>query len=232
MIPTLHSQLQVKFTSTLLSFLTSLSFVSSFTSSAQAESHAPAHLIKTSAARPANRESLRALSTKESGGRVYYSPEHSVQLAKLTTSRNWMCTLSLFFSMDHNEQVSLNPEMDGRGLVSCRNNEGFQTDYPVLADMKLEQTPDLQRTVTKDLTNEFTVSVNSGSFVITREIADLQDQFEPKSISSSSSPGLLMMGQHNEVAFNINMTSRNRPIRELKIKSMNLHFDNSAPDIY
>jgi len=164
--------------------------------------------------------------------KVYFSPERGSALGRLSADTHWTCKLSLFFSMERNERAALVPEAEGRGLVSCKNIEGFQTDYPLLAEMKIQRTPELQATLAQASENEFTISMNSSSFSITRELTDIQDKYEPKTISSSTQNDLLLLGEHTQVAINLSIASRNRPLRELVVKSLNLHFDNEAPEIY
>ena len=164
--------------------------------------------------------------------KVYFSKERGSALGRLSADTHWTCRLSLFFSMERNEQAALAPEAEGRGLMSCKNIEGFQTDYPLLAEMKIQRTPELQATLAQSAENEFTISMNSSPFSITREMTDIQDKYDPKTISSSAQNDLLILGEHTQVAINLSITSRNRPLRELVVKSLNLHFDNEAPEIY
>lgn len=164
--------------------------------------------------------------------KVYFSKDRGSALGRLSADTHWTCRLSLFFSIERNEQAALAPEAEGRGLVSCKNIEGFQTDYPLLAEMKIQRTPELHAMLADSAENEFTISMNSSPFSITREMTDIQDKYDPKLINSSSKNELLILGEHNQVAINLTITSRNRPLRELVVKSLHLHFDNEAPEIY
>ncbi len=164
--------------------------------------------------------------------RIYFSQERGIALARLSTDTHWTCNLSLFFSMEQNEQAALQPEAEGRGLLNCKNREGFQTDYPVIAEMKVEQTAELQAVLHQAVQNELTISMVSGQFSITREIMDVQDSYISKKLTSNVQNDLLMLGEHSQVAFNLAVTSRNRPISSIGVKSMKLHFDNEAPEIY
>jgi hypothetical protein len=153
------------------------------------------------------------------------------------------CELSAFFSMDPAEQVGVEVTLDGRGLMTCRNDQGFSTEFPVMADLGVLVPKGTVQT------SEFTLSANSESFIIPQDISQLQDTYSIHSATAenadratpthlSLAPGaaafnqpLRLDGKNHELVIELRLTTRSQPISGLRVTTLNIRFDDSAPDL-
>ena len=160
-----------------------------------------------------------------------------------------VCNLSLFFSVD--PEVRLDHQgglttLDGRGLMSCKNDQGFTTELPVMADLEADLpkipsrgpasfTPD---TGTADKSpNEISFSGNSDRFVIPREVNQIYDVYDVRNFSwdrheSKTEPSVLFRGSRNDLVVSLKLNSKTSNLQGLKVKSMRLSFDDKAPEIF
>jgi hypothetical protein len=144
-------------------------------------------------------------------------------------SQQLICTISAFFSVDSDEHLAGPLQIEGRGLASCKNDQGFRTDLPVSLL--------LQARAVGDWTNagELSFSANSSSFVIPREIAQLQDSYRVKSFASDfsdpSSPTLLVEGTEHDLIMDVRLSSSTAALQRIEIAGFTLGFDETAPTL-
>lgn len=177
------------------------------------------------------------------GGRVSASTSDDRRSSQL------VCTMSLFFSMDREDRFDArlvskqNPhvaELDGRGLLSCKNDQGFTTETPVLADLEADLPP-LTRTPASEsfaatAPGEISFSANTDPFVVPREVNQIYDVYNVREFSwqkpaASSGVSLTFRGGRNDLVIGMKMNSRTSNLTGLKIKSLRLSFDDDAPDL-
>ena len=191
------------------------------------------------------------LVTLQAGADVQY--RIGGRLATLGTddrrSSELVCTMSLFFSMDRDKTVSAQlasqkistvAELDGRGLLSCKNDQGFTTETPVLADLEADL-PVLANlsdadTVTDVPSNEVSFSANTEPFVVPREVNQIYDVYTVRDFSwekpaSSGAVSLTFRGGRNDLVIGMKVNSRKSNLTGLKVKSLRLSFDDDAPDL-
>ena len=139
-----------------------------------------------------------------------------------------ICTVSSFFSIDANEQAAGTIHVEGRGLASCKNEQGFVTETPVFAD--------LDARVVGNWANagELSFSANSSSFVIPQEIAQIQDSYTPKTFGQEldrPSPTVLFEGAQHNLMIDMKLTTSTDAFQKLEITSLKLRFDENAPTL-
>lgn len=144
-------------------------------------------------------------------------------------SQQLICTISSFFSIDAGEQVSGVLEIEGRGLANCKNDQGFSTDVPISATLSAR--------ATRDLTNagELSFSGNSSSFVVNREIGQLQDTFVVKpyvsDVNDKSTPTVVFEGAHHDLIMEMKFSSTTDAFQKIQVTNLALHFDENAPTL-
>ena len=140
-----------------------------------------------------------------------------------------ICNISAFYSIDANAQVSDALQIEGRGLATCKNEQGFSTESPISVVISARALGSLTNA------GELSLSGNSSSFVIGRELSQMQDRYELKPFASDfndkSSPTLLFVGQEHQVIIEMHFTSATQAVRKLEIVSMAIHFDETAPTL-
>ncbi len=140
-----------------------------------------------------------------------------------------ICTLSSFFSFDSDTQATATIHIEGRGLATCRSDQGVVADIPVFAD--------LEATVIAPLANsgELTFSSNSSAFVVPRELAQLQDRFTVRTYGFQSthpdSPTMIFHGSQNDLVIQMKLTSSTQAFQKVSVKAITLRFDESAPTL-
>ncbi len=143
-----------------------------------------------------------------------------------------ICTMSSFFSIDPDEIVDSKATFDGRGLLSCRNDQGFTTELPVLVDVSAEFVG------SQRAQGEIAVSGNSSPFVIPRDVNQLQDAYVIRSpavttvaaTNEANDASLLLRGLRNDLVMELKLNSQASDLKALKITSLRLRFDETAPD--
>ena len=149
--------------------------------------------------------------------------------AKSKTSHELICTISAFFSIDANEQVADAIHIEGRGLASCKNDQGFSTDVPVSAIVNARAMGNWANA------GELSFSGNSSSFVIPREIGQLQDTYAIKTfasdLSDKATPTILFGGAQHDLMIEMKFSSATQAFEKIEITSMSLHFDETAPTL-
>lgn len=139
-----------------------------------------------------------------------------------------ICTLSAFFSGDAGNFVPSQMKLEGRGILSCKNDGGFSTELPVEGSIDVDA-----RQAPKEGT-EVTISGNSAPFVLTREVNQIQDTYaarEQTSGSSQKDPSYLLSGNKTDTLIDLKISSKTSPIAMLRVKSMHLKTDESAPTL-
>lgn len=136
-----------------------------------------------------------------------------------------ICTISTFFSIDANEQVSGTMHIDGRGLASCKNAQGFTTEVPVFADLTVRAVGNWANA------GELSFSANSSAFVIPREIGQIQDKYVLKPLSGNNSKTLLFEGSSHDLVIEEKLTTATDALQKIEITGMSLRFDESAPTL-
>lgn len=139
-----------------------------------------------------------------------------------------VCSVSAFFTMIPGDQVLPETTLDGRGLLSCSNDQGFSTELPVLIDFVAELPKSLQNG------EEISFSGNSSTFVIPRDITQFEDIYEARAYSwahQGDEPVLLLRGKNHDLVIELRLTSKTHALRDLKVTGFDLKLDESAPDL-
>jgi hypothetical protein len=148
-----------------------------------------------------------------------------------------ICTMSLLFSAEPGDRHLKRASLDGRGLLSCQNDQGFATEYPVRADMETSLPP-----ASKSGPEQLAISADSSAFVIPREVFQLQDTYSVRGGIVSfatdiarpgreAKPTVLLRGQNHDLVIELGLKGRDQNLEGLKIMSLKLRFDNTAPDL-
>jgi hypothetical protein len=162
------------------------------------------------------------------------SDVQSIDTLGSTKETALICTLSAFFSTDlsphlHSKSKNERLRLEGRGLISCKNDQGFSTELPVLADLeaKFPEPPALE--------SEFSFSGNSSPFVVSGDINKVHDRYHAQSRSwlkkNPTTPALLFRGMRHDLVMEMTLTSPLPGLSRLEVTGMRLHFDDSAPDL-
>lgn len=160
-----------------------------------------------------------------------------------------ICGLSLYFSADASERVyTLNQKtgvketrLDGRGLLRCRNDQGFTAEYAILADLDVGLPPQVSGVVP-----QFSLAAESSAFVVPREVPQIEDTYAAREEFSAVLTSRLSGGQGNldaktsalfrggkhDVVLDVAFISRGQGLEGLRALSLNLRFDDSAPDLF
>ena len=154
-----------------------------------------------------------------------------------------VCSMSLFFSVDPDDRLLHNggtTKLDGRGLMSCKNDQGFTSELPILADLEADLPKSLKavNAVEGDdtVTTEVSFSANSSPFVIQREVSQIYDVYNVRTFSWDKAPvggevALTFRGNRNDLVVGMKIASRSSNLTGMKIKSLRLSFDDQAPDL-
>ncbi len=154
--------------------------------------------------------------------------ETNVQVNQ-STERALVCTLSSFFSFDRDDLVGDTVRIGGRGLLECRNDEGFSMEEPIVADLVAKVRGELPE-------GEIALSGNSSAFVIPRDQGQLQDLYRSRDFGWTAKMNdkerkLVFRGVANDLVIELNLTSINSPLVELEVESLRLRYDDTAPDL-
>lgn len=144
-------------------------------------------------------------------------------------STNLTCQLSAFFSFDGSDNIGDILKTEGRGLLNCKNDQGFSTELPVFADL------DAKVVATLANSGELSFSANSSAFVIPREVNQLQDHYDVRPFSwndpASQTPALLFRGDKHDLVIEMKMNSSTQALNRIEITGLTLRFDDSAPTL-
>jgi hypothetical protein len=162
------------------------------------------------------------------------APERATQTRRST---NLVCSMNAFFSVDASDhalkkmgKIALE-HIDGRGLLTCQNDQGFTTEYGIVADMDVE--------FQSGKTSSFAISAETQPFVIPREVSQIHDVYSIRNALTESAnplrlpaskPVILFRGREHDLLFEMNFTSRNQDLSTFKVNRLSLRFDDSAPD--
>lgn len=184
-----------------------------------------------------------------SSAQIEYRIGKRIQNASFSEKRSseLVCTMSLFFSVDPDERLlsghtaaNASTKLDGRGLMSCKNDQGFTSELPILADLEADLPSSLR--VVNTINGEDTVptevsfSANSSPFVIQREVNQIYDVYSVRTFSWDKAPAngeaaLTFRGNRNDLVIGVKIASRSSNLNGLKVKSLRLSFDDQAPDL-
>jgi hypothetical protein len=144
-------------------------------------------------------------------------------------TQQMICNVSAFYSIDANEQVSDVIRIEGRGLATCKNDQGFATDVPVSTSMTARAVGNWANA------GELSFSANSSSFVVPRELAQMQDSYSIKPYASDLNdkftPTVLFGGEQHGLIIEMKFSSATQAFQRISIQSMTIHFDESAPTL-
>lgn len=139
----------------------------------------------------------------------------------------WTCSLSAYVVGDAAQQLRTKVDLDGRGLVTCRNVSGFDLDIPVTARLALQRVSPL---VPPD---QLRLTVTSGPFIVAGDINHLYDNFvrrtELRRASLSSELEITLIGQEDGVLMPAKIPLPPELAVGTSIESLALDFDSSAP---
>ena len=147
-----------------------------------------------------------------------------------------VCSMSAFFTIDPEEVFRSRVHiLDGRGLINCKNDQGFSTELPVMVEADL--------TVPETLTShgDIAISLNTSPFVIPREVSQIQDVYLTKQFASFGETGgsekhpdpqMLVRGLRHDLLIELKLTSKTSTIAGLKLTNLRLKIDDDAPDLF
>ena len=138
------------------------------------------------------------------------------------------CNISAFISADRDDMYRSRLIFEGRGLLTCQNENGFTSELPLSVELE----GDVTQVPTRG--TEISLSGNSSTFVIPREINQIQDSYslrEVSPISKTSEPRVLLRGNRHDLVIEMKLSSRTNTIEHLKVSSLKLRFDDSAPEL-
>ena len=143
-----------------------------------------------------------------------------------------VCSLSAFFSTDPADRFATHVRLDGRGLVSCRNDQGFSSEFPVVVDVEADVPEGLLKKP-----GEVSFSGNTAPFVVPREAGQLQDEYEIRPYGwnqkmDPTSPEVLFRGRRHDLVIQMKLTSQTSALAGLNVTKLRLHFDETAPDLF
>jgi hypothetical protein len=139
-----------------------------------------------------------------------------------------VCSMSTFFSFDGSDNIGDILRTEGRGLVNCRNDQGFSTEIPVYAD--------LEARVVSAMSNkgELSFSGNSSAFVIPREVGQIQDRYEVRPFSwndpAAQNPTVLFRGLRHDLVIEMKLSSSTQALQHIEVTALRLRIDDTAPD--
>lgn len=146
------------------------------------------------------------------------------------SSTRLVCSMSAFFSVESGDAVVPVSDLDGRGLISCTTDQGFSTEYPVLFDLKAELPPGVLKN------GEITFSGNSSSFVVPRDIGQIEDSYRIRVLDLEQRLNkpmtLVLRGKKHDLVIEMKFTSQIANQAPIKVRTLSLHFDDSAPDLF
>jgi hypothetical protein len=145
------------------------------------------------------------------------------------TGQPLICTVSSFYSIDTNEQTPGSIRIEGRGLATCKNDQGVSNEIPVSSVITARAVGNWANA------GELTFSANSASFAIPRDLTQMQDVYEIKRYASDlndrSAPMALFSGTQQGLVIEMRFTSTTQALSKIELTSMALHFDESAPTL-
>ncbi|MEK7358155.1 MAG: hypothetical protein AAB250_17040 [Bdellovibrionota bacterium] len=144
-------------------------------------------------------------------------------------SKALVCTASFFFSFDRFEVIGDTARVNGRGLLSCKNDEGFSLEEPVIGDLEVKVKGGLPE-------GEIALSGNTSTFVIPREPTQLQDLYRTRDFawtakSAGGEQRLVFRGVTNDLVIDMRLTSNNAPNVEFEVETLRLRYDDAAPNL-
>ena len=147
--------------------------------------------------------------------------------------KDLVCTLSAFFSVDRAERARKESAViDGRGLVTCKTDQGFNTEFPIRADLVANVPDELFSG------GEIAFSANSSPFVIPYEASLVGDRFSSRpyswlaSSSSEDERTLLFRGEKSDLSIELKLAARGIPLDGIGFTSLRLRSDDEAPDLF
>lgn len=152
-----------------------------------------------------------------------------VAVAEPNGTRALVCSMSSFFSFDRNEVIGDTVRIGGRGLLDCKNGEGFTLEEPVVVDLVVKIRGDIPK-------GEVALSGNTAAFVIPRDPGQLQDLYHSRDFGWTTKTDdkyrkIVFRGVANDLVIEMNLTSLNSPLFDLDIESLRIRYDDEAPDL-
>lgn len=143
--------------------------------------------------------------------------------------RALVCTVSAFFSFDRDDVIGDTVLIGGRGLLQCRNDEGFTLEEGILTDLELKVRGPLPE-------GEIALSGNTSAFVVPRDPGQLQDLYRSRDFGWTKrehdhTRTLVFRGVANDLVIEMTLASRASPLVDLGVESLRIHYDDSAPDL-
>lgn len=159
-----------------------------------------------------------------------FSDAKAKQLIGLPVSRasnaQMICSVSSFFSVDSNEQVGDRIKVEGRGLATCKNDQGFTTEVPIKTEIDAKVVGSWANA------GELSFSANSSSFILSREIGQLQDVYRVKLFASEIEKSRYFFeGTDHDVMMDVKLSSSTDALQKVQVQEMNIRIDENAPDL-
>jgi hypothetical protein len=147
-----------------------------------------------------------------------------------------VCSMSAFFTINPEEVFRSRAHiLDGRGLIVCKNDQGFTTELPVMleADLLVPDWPTSH--------GDVAISLNTSPFVVPRETSQLQDVYLTKQFATfgetggsdtHAEPQTLMRGLRHDLLIELKLTSKTSSIAGVRLTNLRLKIDDDAPDLF
>jgi hypothetical protein len=152
-----------------------------------------------------------------------------IQGARAST---WVCEMNVDFPMNESDRNEKYSKINGRGIVSCHNDEGFSTEVPVVAELhwRLNST-------NPSLSSEPAVRVKTKPFVIGRDPDQIYDQYlvhmnNGPSAAQDGQSTLLLKGRKNQLIMALTFAGSAEQLKALQVSDMQLSFDDHAPVLF
>ncbi len=149
----------------------------------------------------------------------------------------WTCELDAFVVSDASQKIKRRPELDGRGLVSCRNVNGFDLRLPVEAKVKVSRgSPAIPP-------EQMKLTIDSVPFVVGRDLDQLYDFYTRQTELGNGGAatagtvagfvsGITLVGERAGLLLPVRVALPPESAGAgLHVEDLRLDFDSSAPDI-
>ncbi len=141
----------------------------------------------------------------------------------------WSCELSALLTTTDPVQISVAyRNLEGRGLIVCRNQQGFSTELAVTAKMKMKNDPTI-----KIPTDESYLALSSQNFAVPRDLNHVFDHYQPRIIRPDVPPGKegeVVQGRNYGNLIQLGFTGPRAMIKQAANAELQLSYDSSAPN--
>lgn len=158
-----------------------------------------------------------------------------VSLWTLTTTSEsrttyWTCELDAFVVGEATQRIEKRPELDGRGLVTCRNVGGFDFSVPVEAKVRVS------REASAMPPEQMKLTIDSSPFVVGHDLNQLYDlysrQADLEGVSGGDGADLTMIGKRSGLLLPVRIALPAEAAgTDLNVEDLQLEYDSSAPDL-